>query len=76
MKFETELTFNSSSEPVLERHFKFESIRGGLDYTVTSLGHEIGVKTRYDKTDLRKYEIKIRKGRDFTMKSKFNQHNP
>jgi len=63
---------NSQLEPVLERHFKFESIRGGLDYTVTSLGHEIGVKTRYSKTELRKYEIKIRKGRDFTMKSKLS----
>ncbi|RFN51360.1 putative modin [Fusarium flagelliforme] len=60
-------------EPVLERHFKFGSIRGGLDYTVTSLGHEIGVKTRYSKTELRKYEIKIRKGRDFTMKKRIRR---
>ncbi|KAF4989772.1 hypothetical protein FDECE_14596 [Fusarium decemcellulare] len=59
--------------PVLERHFKFQSIRGGLDYTITSLGHEIGVKTRYEKTDLKKYEIKIRKGRDFTMKKRIRR---
>ncbi|KAM5344392.1 hypothetical protein ACJ41O_012929 [Fusarium nematophilum] len=60
-------------EPVLERHFKFQSIRGGLDYTITSLGHEVGVKTRYERTDLRKYEIKIRKGRDFTMKKRIRR---
>ncbi|KAI1061355.1 hypothetical protein LB507_011221 [Fusarium sp. FIESC RH6] len=66
---EIKTAHDKGREPVLERHFKFESIRGGLDYTITSLGHEIGVKTRYDKTNLRKYEIKIRKGRDFTMKT-------
>ncbi|GKU12099.1 unnamed protein product, partial [Fusarium langsethiae] len=58
----------NNKEQVLEKYFKFQSIRGGLDYTITSLGHEIGVKTRYEKTYLRKYEVKIRKGRDFAMK--------
>ncbi|KAF4451691.1 hypothetical protein F53441_5370 [Fusarium austroafricanum] len=64
---------DKGKEPVLERYFKFQSIRGGLDYTITSLGHEIGVKTRYDKTDLKKYEIKIRKGRDFAMKKRIRR---
>ncbi|KAF5700262.1 hypothetical protein FMUND_14398 [Fusarium mundagurra] len=58
---------------------RFESIRGGLDYTVTSLGHEVGVKTQYETTELKKYEIKIRKGRDFAMKKRIrrgiNQHD-
>ncbi|VTO88851.1 unnamed protein product [Fusarium graminearum] len=66
-------------EPILERYFKFQSIRGGLDYTIASLGHEIGVKTRYSKTELKKYDIKIRKGRDFAMKKRVrrgvSQHN-
>ncbi|CEF85832.1 unnamed protein product [Fusarium graminearum] len=66
-------------EPILERYFKFQSIRGGLDYTIASLGHEIGVKTRYSKTELKKYDIKIRKGRDFAMKKRIrrgvSQHN-
>ncbi|KAF7520885.1 hypothetical protein G7054_g12615 [Neopestalotiopsis clavispora] len=53
----------------LERYFNLHSITGGLDYTITSLGHEIGLKTRYEKAALKKYEIKIRKGNDFTMKS-------
>jgi hypothetical protein len=70
---EIKTAHDKGREPVLERHFKFESIRGGLDYTVTSLGHEIGVKTRYSKTELRKYEIKIRKGRDFTMKKRIRR---
>ncbi|KAF5665088.1 hypothetical protein FHETE_6803 [Fusarium heterosporum] len=57
-------------ESPLERHFKFQSIKGGLDYTISSLGHEIEVKTRYEKTELKKYEIKIRKGRDSAMKKR------
>ncbi|CEI70890.1 hypothetical protein FVEN_g9730 [Fusarium venenatum] len=57
-------------EPILERYFNFQSIKGGLDYTITSLGHQIGVKTRYNKTELKKYVIKIRKGRDFAMKKR------
>lgn len=55
-----------------ERYFNLNSITGGLDYTITSLGHEIGLKTRYEKAVLKKYEIKIRKGNDFTMKSGFS----
>ncbi|KAG8668194.1 hypothetical protein FPOAC2_10048 [Fusarium poae] len=57
-------------ESIPERYFNFQNIRGGLDYTITSLGHEIGVKTRYNKTELKKYDIKIRKGRDFAMKKR------
>ncbi|ETS74935.1 hypothetical protein PFICI_13419 [Pestalotiopsis fici W106-1] len=60
-------------EPILERYFKLQSIRGGLDYTITSLGHEVGVKTRYQKTDLRKYEIKIRKGKDLNVKKRIRR---
>ncbi|KAM0211489.1 hypothetical protein ACHAQD_010282 [Fusarium lateritium] len=64
---------NKGREPIIERHFRFQSIRGGLDYTITSLGHEIGVKTRYEKTKLKRYEIKIRKGRDFAMKKRIRR---
>nr|WNZ75607.1 hypothetical protein [Trichoderma harzianum] len=53
---------------VLKKYFDFQSVKGGLDYTITSLGHEVGVKTEYDASTLRKYVIKIRKGRDSIMK--------
>ncbi|RYP38743.1 hypothetical protein DL768_010754 [Monosporascus sp. mg162] len=56
-----------------EKYFDLKRLKGGLDYTVTSLGHEVGVRTEYEKTVLRKYVIKVRKGRDVAMKS--NQHN-
>ncbi|KAL4728141.1 hypothetical protein ACLX1H_004876 [Fusarium chlamydosporum] len=72
-KNEIKAAQDKGREPSLERHFKFHSIKGGLDYTITSLGHEIGVKTRYAKTELKKYEIKIRKGRDFAMKKRIRR---
>ncbi|RYP56267.1 hypothetical protein DL771_012054 [Monosporascus sp. 5C6A] len=56
-----------------KKYFDLKRLKGGLDYTVTSLGHEVGVQTEYEKTVLRKYVIKVRKGRDVAMKS--NQHN-
>lgn len=56
---------------MLKKYFDFQSVKGGLDYTITSLGHEVGVKTEYDASTLRKYVIKIRKGRDSIMKRKF-----
>ncbi|KAL6856390.1 hypothetical protein J3F83DRAFT_764093 [Trichoderma novae-zelandiae] len=56
--------------PMLKKYFDFQRVKGGLDYTVTSLGHEVGVKTEYDASLLRKYVIKIRKGRDSAMKSR------
>ena len=61
------LTFQG---PILKRYFDFQRVKGGLDYTITSLGHEVGVKTEYDASLLRKYVIKIRKGRDSAMKCK------
>ncbi|KAF4331687.1 hypothetical protein FBEOM_14550 [Fusarium beomiforme] len=76
---EIKIAKDKGQEPVPERYFKFQSIRGGLDYTIISLGHEIGVKTQYETTELKKYEIKIRKGRDFAMKKRIrrglNQHD-
>ncbi|RYP12679.1 hypothetical protein DL765_007218 [Monosporascus sp. GIB2] len=44
-----------------EKYFGFTSLTGGLDYTITSLGHEVGVQTQYEKTVLRKYVIKLRR---------------
>ncbi|PTB63285.1 hypothetical protein BBK36DRAFT_1126223 [Trichoderma citrinoviride] len=65
--------------PIFKRYFDFQRVKGGLDYTITSLGHEVGVKTEYDASLLRKYVIKIRKGRDSAMKSRIrrgvSQHN-
>ncbi|KAI9901559.1 hypothetical protein N3K66_003376 [Trichothecium roseum] len=57
-------------EPVPKRYFDFQTTSGGLDYHIVSLGHEVGVKTRYRKRDVRRYEIKIRKGRDAAMQKR------
>ncbi|KAL7809431.1 hypothetical protein V8C26DRAFT_431926 [Trichoderma gracile] len=59
--------------PILRKYFDFQRVKGGLDYTITSLGHEVGVKTEYDASLLRKYVIKIRKGRDSAMKARIRR---
>ena len=56
---------------VPEKYFSFKS--DPIDYTIKSLGHEIGLKTEYPKTSLMKYEIKMLKSRNKVMKSQFNQ---
>ncbi len=53
---------------VPERYFGFDS--GPIDYTITSLGHEIGMKTEYPRSSLQKYVIKLRKSKNKVMKSK------
>ncbi|OCK93788.1 uncharacterized protein K441DRAFT_661164 [Cenococcum geophilum 1.58] len=49
-----------------EKYFSFKS--DPIDYTIKSLGHEIGLKTEYPKTSLMKYEIKMLKSRNKVMK--------
>ena len=50
------------------RYFDFKS--NTIDYTITSLGHEIGLKTEYPRSLLKKYEIKLHKNKNEVMKSK------
>ncbi len=57
----------------VKSYFNFASEKGGLDYNITTLGHPIGLRTEYSKESLRKYHIKLRKGRDSIMKSKLMQ---
>lgn len=54
-------------------YFQFTSEKGGLDYNITTLGHPIGLTTEYPASSLRKYHIKLRKGRDSVMKSKLRE---
>ena len=49
------------------KYFSFNS--QPLDYIITSLGHEVGLKTEYPSSSLIKYEIKILKSRNKVMKS-------
>ncbi len=58
-----------TARPEPPKYFQFESEKGGLDYKITSLGHPISLRTEYPKSSLRRYEIKLRKGRDTVMKS-------
>ncbi|KAI0181556.1 hypothetical protein GGR52DRAFT_525083 [Hypoxylon sp. FL1284] len=66
------------SDPnVPPRYFNFDS--QPLDYIITSLGHEVGLKTEYPKTSLIKYQIKILKSRNKVVKKRIrravNQHS-
>jgi len=44
---------------------------GTVDYVVTSVGHQIGLKTQYDSSLLKQYEIKLRKPQDAMLKRKY-----
>ncbi|KAI2463567.1 hypothetical protein F4781DRAFT_116380 [Annulohypoxylon bovei var. microspora] len=50
------------------KYFKFNS--QPLDYIITSLGHEVGLKTEYPSSSLIKYEIKILKSRNKVVKKR------
>ncbi|KAI4870601.1 hypothetical protein F4820DRAFT_218788 [Hypoxylon rubiginosum] len=59
------------------KYFSFDS--QPLDYIVTSLGHEVGLKTEYPTSSLIKYQIKILKSRNKVVKKRVrravNQHS-
>lgn len=52
-----------------ERHFRFVS--QPINYVITSLGHEVGLKTEYPHSSLIKYEIKMLKSKNRVMKSQY-----
>ncbi|KAK0724568.1 hypothetical protein B0H67DRAFT_568216 [Lasiosphaeris hirsuta] len=54
-------------------YFRFTSEKGGLDYHISTLGHPIGLTTKYPKSSLKKYDIKVRKGRDPVMKKRIRR---
>ncbi|KAK0649527.1 hypothetical protein B0T16DRAFT_410271 [Cercophora newfieldiana] len=62
---------NDKNEP--PAYFQFTSAKGGLDYEITTLGHPIGLTTEYPASSLKKYHIKLRKGRDSVMKKRIRR---
>ncbi|KAK4166926.1 hypothetical protein QBC43DRAFT_298111 [Cladorrhinum sp. PSN259] len=64
---------NESERKEPKRYFSFDGDKGGLDYKISSLGHEIGLKTEYPRKSLMKYDIKIRKGRDRAMRKRIRR---
>ncbi|SPQ24510.1 88baee81-6056-493e-b937-5abcb325f600 [Thermothielavioides terrestris] len=55
------------------KYFNFESVKGGLDYRITSLGHPVSLKTKYASSSLQRYDIKLYKGRDTVMKKRIRR---
>ncbi|KAI1456211.1 hypothetical protein F4805DRAFT_459059 [Annulohypoxylon moriforme] len=53
------------------KYFSFNS--QPLDYIITSLGHEVGMKTEYPRSSLIKYEIKILKSRNKVIKKRIRR---
>lgn len=47
--------------------------RDTVDYSVTSIGHPIGLRTKYDKSSLEKYTIHLRKPQDPLLKTKYKK---
>ncbi|KAK1826617.1 hypothetical protein QBC39DRAFT_396522 [Podospora conica] len=62
---------DEKNEP--KAYFNFTSEKHGLDYTITTLGHPIGLTTEYPASSLAKYTIKLRKGRDAVMKKRIRR---
>lgn len=67
----TAVNQDKAGEP--PRYFSFESEKGGLDYTMTSLGHPIGLKTNYPRSSLERHTIKIRKPQSAGMKKRIRR---
>jgi hypothetical protein len=47
--------------------------RNTVDYTVTSIGHPIGLRTKYNASSLKKYTIQLRKPQDPLLKQKYKK---
>ncbi|KAI1411183.1 hypothetical protein F5Y13DRAFT_191456 [Hypoxylon sp. FL1857] len=60
-----------SDDKLPPKYFNFNS--EPLDYIITSLGHEVGLKTEYPSSSLIKYEIKIVKSRNKVMKKRIRR---
>ncbi|KAI0832947.1 hypothetical protein F5Y06DRAFT_186106 [Hypoxylon sp. FL0890] len=60
-----------SDDKLPPKYFSFNS--GPLDYIITSLGHEVGLKTEYPSSSLIKYEIKILKSRNKVVKKRIRR---
>ncbi|EMR61371.1 hypothetical protein UCREL1_11704 [Eutypa lata UCREL1] len=56
---------------IRERYFSF--ISQPINYVITSLGHEVGLKTEYPKSSLVKYEIKMLKSKNKVMKKRIRR---
>ncbi|KAH9905915.1 hypothetical protein F4778DRAFT_683561 [Xylariomycetidae sp. FL2044] len=61
----------NSNPDIPERYFKFDS--QPIDYIITSLGHEVGLKTEYPKSSLQKYEIKMLKSKNRVAKQRIRR---
>ncbi|KAK5662387.1 hypothetical protein OQA88_8297 [Cercophora sp. LCS_1] len=71
LKPTNETRIKDKNEP--PTYFSFTSEKGSLDYTITSLGHPIGLTTEYPSTSLKRYHIKLRKGRDTVMRKRIRR---
>jgi len=62
-----------SSEPTTpDAKTKYHTFtRDTVDYVVNSIGHQIGLQTQYDSSELRNYTIKLRKPQDPLLKRKY-----
>jgi hypothetical protein len=58
--------------PTPEQKIKYTTFsRDTVDYIVTSIGHPIGLKTKYDTNSLKNYTIHLRKPQDALLKRKY-----
>ena len=60
--------------PTPEQKIKYTTFsRNTVDYIVTSIGHPIGLRTKYNTSSLQKYTIHLRKPQDPLLKEKYKR---
>ncbi|KAK7708740.1 hypothetical protein SLS57_008958 [Botryosphaeria dothidea] len=50
------------------KYFQFVDEPGNLDYIITSMGHKVDLCAEYSAEDVQKYEIKLRRPRDSSLR--------
>jgi len=64
----------NTAAPTPEQKIKYTTFsRDTVDYTVTSIGHPIGLRTKYNTSSLQNYEIHLRKPQDPLLKQKYKR---
>jgi len=57
--------------PTTEEDVKYSFSRDTVEYIVDSIGHRIGLRTKYNTDELKKYTINLRKHQDPLLKRKY-----
>lgn len=67
-------TTSPPTSPAEQKNYTYTTFsRDSADYTVVSVGHPIGLQTKYNKSSLQNYTIHLRKPQDPVLKTKYKR---